>query len=77
MKNAGSKPRTRNLLAGPVAAIVLTTGLLSPAPARANCLVEYADCVDAASELNSFWKRSAAGIVCFVDFIGCLQDRLN
>jgi len=77
MKNAGSKPRTRNLLAGPLAAIVLTTGLASPAPVRADCLGGYADCVDAASELNTFWKRSAMGIICFVDLVGCLQRRLG
>lgn len=77
MKNTGSKPRTRNLLAGSLAAIVLTTGLASPAPLRADCLVGYADCVDAASELGTFWKRSAEGIVCFVDLIDCLQRRLR
>lgn len=77
MKNAGSQPRTRNLLAGPLAAIVFTAGLASPAPLRADCLVGYANCVDAASDLETFWKRSAEGIACFVDLVDCLQRRLR
>jgi hypothetical protein len=77
VKNAGSQPRTRNLLAGPLAAIVFTAGLASPAPLRADCLVGYANCVDAASDLETFWKRSAEGIACFVDLVDCLQRRLR
>lgn len=77
MKKAGSKSRKRILLAPPLAALVLTAGLAFPAPLPANCLVGYADCVDAASELDTFWKRSAEGIVCFVDLVACLQGRLG
>ncbi len=76
MKNAGSKPRKRNWIAGSLAALMLTTQLASPDPVRAACLVTYADCVDAASEEGTFWRRSAAGLRCYTEFISCLQRRL-
>ncbi len=76
MRNAESKPRKRNWIAGSLAALVLGTQLASPAPVRADCLVTYADCVDAASEEGTFWRRSAAGIRCYTEFISCLQRRL-
>ena len=76
MKNTGSKPRTRKLLASPLAALALATGLASSAPVRADCLVTYADCVDAASEESTFWRRSAAGLRCYTEFVSCLQRRL-
>jgi hypothetical protein len=51
--------------------------LLIPAPpARSECLLDYVDCVEAASELNSFAKRSLSGLGCYVDLISCLQRRL-
>ncbi|MDQ5858647.1 MAG: hypothetical protein M3542_10300 [Acidobacteriota bacterium] len=76
MKKAGSKSRTRKLLTSPLAALALVTELASPAPIRADCLVTYADCVDAASEEGTFWRRSAAGLRCYTEFISCLQRRL-
>ena len=77
MKKTETLPRAPKLLAGPVAAVVLATALASPTPLRANCLVEYADCVDAASELDSFWKRSGMGIACLSDLVACVQRRLS
>jgi hypothetical protein len=74
VKKAGSKSRPR--LAGALAAIVLSSGLAPTAPLRADCLVSYADCVDAASEENTFWRRSAAGLRCYTEFLSCLQRRL-
>lgn len=76
MKKAGSKSRPWNRLAGAIAAVVLVSGLASPVPLRADCLVSYADCVDAASEEGTFWRRSAAGIRCYTEFLSCLQRRL-
>ena len=77
MNIAGSNPRPRTLLAGPLAVAVLVTCLASPVSVRANCLVGYADCVDAASDLETFWKRSAQGIVCYLDLVDCLRQRLG
>ncbi|MEO8348918.1 MAG: hypothetical protein ABI610_08405 [Acidobacteriota bacterium] len=77
MKTPGSKPRARKLLASPLAALALVTGLASPTQIRADCLVTYADCVDAASEEDTFWRRSAAGLRCYTEFISCLQRRLT
>lgn len=70
-----SKPRPRRTPAALLAAVVLTTGVASP-PVRADCLVSYADCVDAASEEDTFWRRSAAGLRCYTEFLACLQRRL-
>ena len=74
MKIDRSRPRPGRT---PVAllAVVLITGVASP-PLRADCLVSYADCVDAASEEDTFWRRSAAGLRCYTDFLACLQRRL-
>lgn len=74
MMKAGSKSRLR--FAGAFAALVLATRLAPTAPLRADCLVSYADCVDAASEEDTFWRRSAAGIRCYTEFLSCLQRRL-
>jgi hypothetical protein len=71
------EPRRRRVVAALLAPGVLAAALSDPAPATANCLVGYADCVDAASELDSFWKRSAQGLVCFVDLVACLQGSLG
>ena len=49
---------------------------LLPAPARANCLLDYASCVETASELDSFGRRSLAGLQCYVGLLSCLQRRL-
>lgn len=77
MRNTATEPRARRVAAGLLASGVLAAALAVPAPATANCLVGYADCVDAASELETFWKRSAQGLVCFVDLVACLQRSLG
>ena len=77
MRNTATKPGARRVVAGLLAPGVLAAALASPVPATANCLVGYADCVDAASELDTFWKRSAQGLVCFVDLVACLQGSLG
>jgi hypothetical protein len=72
----GSKPRIRRPIPLLVSALVLASSLLHPASGRGDCLLGYANCVDAASELNSFYKRSFAGLVCYVDLLSCLQRGL-
>ncbi len=76
MKNPAWKSRPGNRGPGALAAALLAAALVSPAPLRADCLVTYADCVNAASEENSFWRRSAAGLRCYTEFLSCLQRRL-
>ena len=77
MRNTATELRGRRVVAGLLAPGVLAAALAGPAPATANCLVGYANCVDAASELETFWKRSAQGLVCFVDLVACLQGSLG
>lgn len=76
MKEPAWKSRPGNRLPTGVAAALLAIALVSPAPLRADCLVTYADCVDAASEESTFWRRSAAGLRCYTEFLSCLQRRL-
>lgn len=63
----------RSLRSLPSLAIAL---LIASRPARADCLVDYADCVDRASEQDTFVRRSLAGLGCFLDLISCLERRL-
>lgn len=58
--------------------VAALAGLVSaPAPASADCLLDYANCVDAASELDSFGRRSLAGLRCYTNLISCLQRLLD
>jgi len=77
MTVAGSKPRGK-LTSLLFAALVVTPLLSSPSPARAevDCILNYANCVDAASERRSFWGRSGDGILCYLDLLSCLERRL-
>ena len=71
MKRESKSRRPR--LGGLAAALVLGS-LVPPAPARAaDCLLDYANCVDGASELDSFGRRSLAGLRCYAELISCLQ----
>ena len=76
MKNLAWESRPRKRRPAALAAALLAAVLFSPAPLRADCLVTYADCVNAAAEENSFWRRSAGGLRCYIEFISCLQRRL-
>jgi hypothetical protein len=61
-----------------MAAVVAAPLLASPPVARASddCLLDYANCVDGASDLQGFWRRSGAGLLCYLDLLSCLQRRL-
>lgn len=62
-------------------AVVAGFGNAPPAHAMssataANCGRRYIDCVDRASQLDTFWKRGVEGIACFLDFLACgLRDQ--
>ena len=49
---------------------------LPPVPASADCLLDYVGCVEAASDLGNFGRRSIAGIGCYADLLSCIQRRL-
>lgn len=69
--------KLRSLPTGGLATALILGSLLPPPPARAaDCLLDYANCVDAASELDSFGRRSLAGLRCYADLISCLQRLL-
>jgi hypothetical protein len=72
---ARPRPKLPPLL---MAAVVAAPLLASPPVARASddCLLDYANCVDGASDLQGFWSRSGAGIRCYLDLLSCLQRRL-
>jgi hypothetical protein len=71
-----TKNRPGKATARLLSAVVLAPSLLTPAAARADCLLDYVDCVEAASDLGTFPGRSLAGIVCYANLIHCLQRRL-
>ena len=77
MTVAAERPRRKLppvLLLALLAAPLLS--LPSVASAGDDCLLDYANCVDRASDLSSFWSRSAGGLRCYLDLLSCLQRRL-
>jgi hypothetical protein len=50
------------------------SGLAVSAPASgAECIQRYAECLVRASDLDTWWRRSAAGIDCYLDAVYCLR----
>jgi hypothetical protein len=41
---------------------------------RTSCASVYYTCMDNASQLDAFWRRSAAGWNCYVDLAACVRD---
>lgn len=64
--------RARRLLPS----LALAPLLIAALPARADCLLDYVDCVEAAAEQETFARRSLAGLGCYADLLSCLQRRL-
>jgi hypothetical protein len=77
MTVGGSRPG-REFSSLLLAALVVIPWLSGSAPVYASddCLLDYANCVDVASDLSSFGRRSAAGLRCYLDLLSCLQRRL-
>ena len=77
MTIGGSRPG-RRFGSSVLAALVVLPLLSVPSPARASddCLLDYANCVDAASDLSSFGRRSLGGLACYLNLLSCLQRRL-
>ncbi len=63
-----------------VAATALALALMSSSSYamdnRSSCFAAYLACVDTASNLVSFWARSAAGLDCAVDLYSCVRSSL-
>lgn len=74
--NFESKSRNRSPIGILATALVLGFVVSPPSAHGADCLLDYANCVDAASELDSFGRRSFAGLRCYTDLIHCLQRLL-
>ena len=69
MNRSGFRP-SRFLVPG----LALVAGLAAPAPApAADCIRFYAGCLEKASELGTWWERSAAGVDCYLDTVACLR----
>jgi hypothetical protein len=71
-----TRTRPRKGAARLLCAAILASPLLAPSAGQADCLLDYVECVEAASDLEGFPRRSIAGLVCYADLIQCLQKRL-
>jgi hypothetical protein len=57
-----------------VPGLALAASLTAAAPASgADCIRQYAECLVLASDYDTWWQRSAAGIDCYLDAIDCLR----
>lgn len=57
-----------------VPGLALAAGIATAAPApAADCIRFYAGCLVKASDLGTWWERSAAGIDCYLDTVSCLK----
>jgi hypothetical protein len=55
-------------------ALAVTAGLAAAPPAQgAGCIQFYAECLVRASDLETWWQRSAAGVDCYLDTVACLR----
>ncbi len=41
---------------------------------RSECFRTYYDCVNAAANLDGFWRRGAAGLDCALDLYNCIRN---
>ena len=77
MTIGGSRPGRKFGSSVLVASLVLPLlSVASPARGSDDCLLDYANCVDAASDLSTFGRRSLGGLACYLDLLWCLQRRL-
>jgi hypothetical protein len=70
-------PRRGLLLLAFIVSVVGFLGEALPAealPSRSSCASVYYTCMDNASQLDAFWRRSAAGWNCYVDLAACIRD---
>jgi hypothetical protein len=56
--------------------VMLGGFLAAPRPAMAGCTTDLADCYAAASQVDNFWYRWAAGLDCELDYAECVRIKL-
>ena len=52
-------------------ALVVLVGLAAPPSAMAGCTTGLLDCFGRAAKVDNFWYRTAAGVDCELEYIGC------
>jgi hypothetical protein len=58
-------------------ALVILSGVVAvPRAALAGCTTDLADCYTAASKIESFWYRWAAGLDCELDYAECVRVKV-
>jgi hypothetical protein len=57
-----------------VPTLAVTAGLAAAAPAQGStCILNYAECLVRAADLDTWWQRSAAGLDCYLDTVACIR----
>jgi hypothetical protein len=57
-----------------VPTLAVTASLAAAAPAQgSSCILNYAECLVRAADLDTWWQRSAAGIDCYLDTVACIR----
>ena len=59
-----------------LALLVLVGSLAVPARASGGCTTKLLDCYADAAKIADFWYRSAAGLDCEIEYVGCVRDAL-
>jgi hypothetical protein len=70
-------PRRGLLLLAFVFSLVGVLGEAVPAEAlysRTSCFQNYYGCMNDASQLDTFWRRAAAGMDCYLDLAACVYN---
>jgi hypothetical protein len=57
-----------------VPTLAVTASLAAAAPAQgSSCILNYAECLVRAADLDAWWQRSAAGLDCYLDTVACIR----
>ena len=57
--------------------LVVVAGMVAaPRPAMAGCTTDFAECLERAAKIDSFWYRWAAGLDCELDYAECVRIKL-
>jgi hypothetical protein len=54
-------------------ALISVGAFAVPQSAQAGCAQTYRICMINASDLETFWERTAAGVDCGIEFAGCVR----
>lgn len=56
----------------PALAFAASLSIVAPA-SGASCVRQYVQCLVAASDLETWWERTAAGLDCYLDAVACVR----